>query len=36
MTERRRLPNRRRAETFNIEVGGLRYTVTVAIAEGER
>jgi hypothetical protein len=29
MTERRRLPNRRRALTFEIEVGGLRYTCTV-------
>jgi ribonucleoside-diphosphate reductase alpha chain len=26
---RRRLPNRRRAETFSLEVGGLRYTCTV-------
>jgi hypothetical protein len=29
MTERRRLPNRRLAETFEIEVSTLRYTVTV-------
>jgi hypothetical protein len=29
MTARTRLPNRRQAETFNLEVGGLRYTVTV-------
>jgi hypothetical protein len=26
---RRRLPNRRVAETFEIEVGGLKYTATV-------
>jgi hypothetical protein len=26
---RRRLPNRRRAETFEIKVGGLRYSCTV-------
>jgi hypothetical protein len=29
MTARDRLPNRRRAETFDIEVGGLRYTCTI-------
>ena len=29
MSTRRRLPNRRAAETFEIEVGGLRYTATV-------
>ena len=29
MTARARLPNRRRAETFELEVGGLRYTATV-------
>jgi ribonucleoside-diphosphate reductase alpha chain len=29
MSKRRRLPNRRAAETFEIEVGGLRYTATV-------
>lgn len=29
MTERRRLPNRRLAETFELEVAGLRYTCTV-------
>jgi len=28
MTERRRLPNRRPAETFMLEVGGLAYTCT--------
>src|SRR5262245_26327131 len=28
MTHRRRLPNRRAAETFDLEVGGLRYTAT--------
>jgi hypothetical protein len=27
--ERERLPNRRPAETWDIEVGGLRYTTTV-------
>jgi ribonucleoside-diphosphate reductase alpha chain len=26
---RQRLPNRREAETFELEVGGLRYTATV-------
>jgi hypothetical protein len=29
MTARRRLPNRRLAETFEIEVNGLHYTATV-------
>jgi ribonucleoside-diphosphate reductase alpha chain len=29
MTERRRLPNRRLAETFELEVAGLKYTATV-------
>jgi hypothetical protein len=29
MTARARLPNRRMAETFEIEVAGLRYTATV-------
>jgi hypothetical protein len=29
MSERRRLPNRRLAETFEIKVGGLSYTATV-------
>jgi hypothetical protein len=29
MTARRRLPNRRLAETFDLEVAGLRYTCTV-------
>ena len=29
MTGRRRLENRRLAETFELEVGGLRYTATV-------
>jgi hypothetical protein len=29
MTARRRLANRRTAETFTIEVAGLRYTCTV-------
>ncbi len=29
MTMRRRLPNRRRAETFDLEVAGLRYTCTI-------
>jgi hypothetical protein len=29
MTERRRLPDRRQAETLELEVGGLRYTCTL-------
>jgi ribonucleoside-diphosphate reductase alpha chain len=29
MNTRNRLPNRRLAESFNFEVGGLRYTCTV-------
>jgi hypothetical protein len=29
MTSRRRLPNRRGAETFALEAGGLRYTCTI-------
>jgi Holliday junction resolvase RusA-like endonuclease len=29
MTARRRLPDRRLAETFELEIGGLRYTATV-------
>jgi hypothetical protein len=29
MTARTRLPNRRQAETFELEVGGLHYTCTV-------
>src|SRR5262249_16322964 len=29
MNERRRLRDRRPAETFNIEVGGLKYTATI-------
>jgi ribonucleoside-diphosphate reductase alpha chain len=29
MTARQRLPNRRQAETFDLIVGGLRYTCTV-------
>ena len=29
MTERRRLANRRLAETFDFEVAGLRYTCTI-------
>jgi hypothetical protein len=29
MTARTRLPNRRLAETFELEVGGLRYSVTL-------
>jgi hypothetical protein len=29
MTARRRLPDRRVAETFELEVGGLHYTCTV-------
>jgi hypothetical protein len=30
MSERRRLENRRPSETFNFEVGNLRYTATVS------
>jgi hypothetical protein len=30
MTGRQRLPNRRAAETFELEVSGLHYTATVA------
>jgi hypothetical protein len=30
MTERRRLPNRRPSETFELECAGLRYTCTIA------
>jgi hypothetical protein len=29
MSSRNRLPNRRPAESFEVEVGGLRYTATV-------
>jgi hypothetical protein len=29
MIERRRLPNRRRSETFDLEVAGLKYKVTI-------
>ena len=29
MTERRHLPNRRRCETLDIEIAGLRYKVSV-------
>jgi ribonucleoside-diphosphate reductase alpha chain len=29
MSSRRRLPNRRASETFELEVAGLRYTCTV-------
>jgi hypothetical protein len=29
MTTRRRLPNRRLAETFNVDIGGLQYICTV-------
>jgi hypothetical protein len=29
MTARERLPNRRLAETFELEVAGLRYTATI-------
>ena len=31
MNNRERLPNRRVAETFDIEVAGLRYTCTVGL-----
>jgi hypothetical protein len=30
MSERRRLPNRRACETFELEVSGLRYTCTLS------
>jgi len=30
MSERQRLPNRRLAETFELEVAGLHYTATVS------
>src|SRR5262245_23444095 len=30
MSERRRLPNRRRSESFTFECGGLRYHATVS------
>ena len=29
VTEREKLPNRREAETFDVEVGGLRYCATI-------
>ena len=29
MSPRQRLPNRRSAETFDVEVAGLRYTATI-------
>jgi hypothetical protein len=29
MTERRRLPNRRRSSNFNFELDGLRFTATI-------
>jgi hypothetical protein len=29
MSTRRRLPNRRQAETFELETGGLRYVCTI-------
>jgi hypothetical protein len=36
MNERRRLPNRRASETFDVEVAGLRYTATVSrFADGK-
>ena len=31
MTARKRLPNRRHAETFELTVGGLRYVCTVGL-----
>jgi hypothetical protein len=34
MTARRRLPNRRRAETFDIEVAGLKYKALSRNADG--
>jgi hypothetical protein len=30
MSKRKRLPDRRGSETFNVEVAGLRYAVTVS------
>jgi hypothetical protein len=36
MTERQRLPNRRCAETFELELAGLRYTCSVGrFADGK-
>lgn len=29
-TERARLPNRRRSETFGFEINGMRYTMTIS------
>jgi hypothetical protein len=34
MTARARLPNRRLAETFELEVAGLRYTATIGRHDG--
>ena len=35
MTQRQRLPSRRRSENFTYELGGLRFTVTVSrLADG--
>ena len=37
MSGRQRLPNRRTSETFDIEVAGLRYKVTIGrFADGGR
>lgn len=30
MTERRRLPNRRASESFNVEANGMAFTVTIS------
>jgi hypothetical protein len=35
MIVRRRLPNRRRSETFQIEHGGLRYTVSYSLFDDD-
>jgi ribonucleoside-diphosphate reductase alpha chain len=36
MTERLRLPNRRQSQTFELEVGGLRYIATASQYEDGR
>jgi hypothetical protein len=36
MSSRRRLPNRRASETFNVEASGLRYTATISYFDDGR
>ena len=36
MTERQRLPNRRRAETVDLEFGGSRYQLTIGLDDDGR